>query len=151
MAVVVNPGLDRSAVNPFAMSHSNTPEWWLMAHMKVDTQGFKNLLEGSSFLKWRSLSLGVLFTSEGRMDCEIDRRIGAEAAVMQSMYRSVVVKKELSWKTTHTRVLEVLPICGSSERTRCYNMIRTYARCQGCAEGILILGEISQQMARASV
>lgn len=54
-------------------------------------------------------------------------------------------------QTTHTRVLEVLPICGSSERTRCYNMIRTYARCQGCAEGILILGEISQQMARASV
>ncbi|KAK3564905.1 hypothetical protein QTP86_030846, partial [Hemibagrus guttatus] len=42
--------------------------------------------------------LGVLFTSEGRMDCEIDRRIGAAAAVMRSMYRSVVVKKELSWK-----------------------------------------------------
>ncbi|KAK3542227.1 hypothetical protein QTP86_018788 [Hemibagrus guttatus] len=37
--------------------------------------------------------LGVLFTSEGRMDCEIDRRIGAAAAVMRSMYRSVVVKK----------------------------------------------------------
>ncbi|KAK3552841.1 hypothetical protein QTP86_022544 [Hemibagrus guttatus] len=42
--------------------------------------------------------LGVLFTSEGRMDCEIDRRIGAAAAVMWSMYRSVVVKKELSRK-----------------------------------------------------
>ncbi|KAK3545823.1 hypothetical protein QTP70_015266, partial [Hemibagrus guttatus] len=42
--------------------------------------------------------LGVLFTSEGRMDREIDRRIGAAAAVMRSMYRSVVVKKELSWK-----------------------------------------------------
>ncbi|KAK3527338.1 hypothetical protein QTP86_021955, partial [Hemibagrus guttatus] len=40
--------------------------------------------------------LGVLFTSEGRMDREIDRRIGAAAAVMRSMYRSVVVKKELS-------------------------------------------------------
>lgn len=47
--------------------------------------------------------------------------------------------------------LEVLPICGSSESTHCFNIIRTYARCQGCAEGILILGEISQQMARASV
>ncbi|KAK3555215.1 hypothetical protein QTP86_010463 [Hemibagrus guttatus] len=32
------------------------------------------------------------------MDREIDRRIGAAAAVMQSMYRSVVVKKELSRK-----------------------------------------------------
>ncbi|KAK3540973.1 hypothetical protein QTP86_007687 [Hemibagrus guttatus] len=38
--------------------------------------------------------LGVLFTSEGRMD----REIGAAATVMRSMYRSVVVKKELSWK-----------------------------------------------------
>ncbi|KAK3524108.1 hypothetical protein QTP70_017990 [Hemibagrus guttatus] len=42
--------------------------------------------------------LGVLFTIEGRMDCEIDRQIGAAAAVMRSMYRSVVVKKELSRK-----------------------------------------------------
>ncbi|KAK3541273.1 hypothetical protein QTP86_019410, partial [Hemibagrus guttatus] len=42
--------------------------------------------------------LGVLFTSEGRMDHEIDRRIGAVAAVMQSMYRSALVKKELSQK-----------------------------------------------------
>ncbi|KAK3522936.1 hypothetical protein QTP86_009714 [Hemibagrus guttatus] len=42
--------------------------------------------------------LGVLFTSEGRMDREIDRRIGAAAAIMRSMNRSVVVKKELSRK-----------------------------------------------------
>ncbi|KAK3566414.1 hypothetical protein QTP86_032266 [Hemibagrus guttatus] len=42
--------------------------------------------------------LGVLFTSEGRMDHEIDRRIGAAAAVMRSMYRPVVVKKKLSRK-----------------------------------------------------
>ncbi|KAK3532990.1 hypothetical protein QTP70_006197 [Hemibagrus guttatus] len=42
--------------------------------------------------------LGVLFTSEGRMDREIDRWIGAAAAVMRSVYRSVVVKKELSRK-----------------------------------------------------
>ncbi|KAK3518362.1 hypothetical protein QTP86_018292, partial [Hemibagrus guttatus] len=42
--------------------------------------------------------LGVLFTSEGRMDHEIDRWIGAAAAVMRSMYQSVEVKKELSRK-----------------------------------------------------
>ncbi len=42
--------------------------------------------------------LGVLFTSEGRMEREIDRRIGAAAAVMWSLYRSVVVKRELSRK-----------------------------------------------------
>ncbi|KAK3537553.1 hypothetical protein QTP70_013786 [Hemibagrus guttatus] len=42
--------------------------------------------------------LGFLFMSEGRMDCEIDRWIGAAAAVMRSMYRSVVLKRELSRK-----------------------------------------------------
>ncbi|KAK3527697.1 hypothetical protein QTP86_034170 [Hemibagrus guttatus] len=42
--------------------------------------------------------LGVFFTTEGRMDRDIDRQIGAAAAVMWSMYRSVVVKKELNRK-----------------------------------------------------
>ena len=42
--------------------------------------------------------LGVLFTSEGRIEREIDRRIGAEATVMQSLYGSVVLKKKLSLK-----------------------------------------------------
>ncbi|XDV26977.1 hypothetical protein PO909_030586 [Leuciscus waleckii] len=42
--------------------------------------------------------LGVLFTSEGRLERETDRRISAASAVMRSMYRSVVVKKELSRK-----------------------------------------------------
>ncbi|KAK3543058.1 hypothetical protein QTP70_010549 [Hemibagrus guttatus] len=48
--------------------------------------------------------LWVLFTSEGRMDNEIDRRIGAVAAVMQSMYWSVVVKKELSQKANYQSI-----------------------------------------------
>ncbi|TWW62612.1 hypothetical protein D4764_04G0012590 [Takifugu flavidus] len=42
--------------------------------------------------------LGILFTSEGRMEREIDRRIGAVSAVMRALNRSVVVKKELSRK-----------------------------------------------------
>ncbi|KAI3363510.1 hypothetical protein L3Q82_012113 [Scortum barcoo] len=34
-----------------------------------------------SFLKWiKFMYLGVLFTSEGKMECEIDRRIGAASA-----------------------------------------------------------------------
>ncbi|TWW75583.1 hypothetical protein D4764_13G0002450 [Takifugu flavidus] len=37
--------------------------------------------------------LGVLFTSEGRMEQEIDRRISAASAVMRTLHRSVVVKK----------------------------------------------------------
>nr|XP_049572422.1 uncharacterized protein LOC125965716 [Syngnathus scovelli] len=42
--------------------------------------------------------LGVLFASEGRMEREIDRRIGAASAIMRTLYRSVVVKRELSQK-----------------------------------------------------
>ena len=40
--------------------------------------------------------LGVLFTSEGRLEREIDRQISAAATVMRSLYQSVVVKRELS-------------------------------------------------------
>ncbi|KAK0134738.1 putative uncharacterized transposon-derived protein F52C9.6 [Merluccius polli] len=42
--------------------------------------------------------LGVLFTSEGRMEREIDRRIGAASAVMRTLHGSVVVKRDLSRK-----------------------------------------------------
>ncbi|TWW69735.1 hypothetical protein D4764_18G0005410 [Takifugu flavidus] len=42
--------------------------------------------------------LGVLFTSGGRMEREIDRRIGAASTVMRTLHRSVVVKRELSRK-----------------------------------------------------
>ncbi|XP_065817852.1 uncharacterized protein [Labrus bergylta] len=42
--------------------------------------------------------LGVLFTSEGRMECEIDRRTGSASAVMQALCRTVVAKRELSLK-----------------------------------------------------
>ncbi|KAI3374986.1 hypothetical protein L3Q82_021513 [Scortum barcoo] len=44
-----------------------------------------------SCLKWRSSNkyLGVLFTSEGKMEREIDKRIGAASAVMRSVYWTV--------------------------------------------------------------
>ena len=42
--------------------------------------------------------LGVLFTSEGRMKREIDRRISVASAVMQTLHGSVVGKRELSGK-----------------------------------------------------
>ncbi|KAI3351691.1 hypothetical protein L3Q82_020526, partial [Scortum barcoo] len=42
--------------------------------------------------------LWVLFMSEGKMQREIDRQIGAASAVMRSVYQTVVVKKELSGK-----------------------------------------------------
>lgn len=40
--------------------------------------------------------LEVLFTSEGTNERKIDRR--NSDAVMQSLYLSVIAKKELSWK-----------------------------------------------------
>ena len=43
-------------------------------------------------------SLGVLYTSEGRMQLEIDGRIRAALAAMQTLKQSVVVKRELSQK-----------------------------------------------------
>jgi len=42
--------------------------------------------------------LGVLVMSEGRMEREIDRRIGEASAVMRALHRPLVVKKELSQK-----------------------------------------------------
>ena len=42
--------------------------------------------------------LGVAFTSDGRQDEELDTRIGKASAVMQALYYSVVVKRELSNK-----------------------------------------------------
>ena len=42
--------------------------------------------------------LGVLFMSEGKMEQEIDKRIGAASAVMRTLRQSVVVKRELSQK-----------------------------------------------------
>ena len=42
--------------------------------------------------------LGVLFTSEGQMEREIDGRIVAASAVLWALHRPVVVKKELSQK-----------------------------------------------------
>ena len=40
--------------------------------------------------------LGVLFTSEGKREREIDRRMGAASALTQALYRTVVVTRELS-------------------------------------------------------
>ncbi|XP_057696067.1 uncharacterized protein LOC130918404 [Corythoichthys intestinalis] len=42
--------------------------------------------------------LGILFTSEGRSEREIDRRIGAASAVLRALNQSLVVKRELSRK-----------------------------------------------------
>jgi hypothetical protein len=42
--------------------------------------------------------LGFTFSSDGTLDAEIDRRIGAASAVMRQLYRGVISKRELSSK-----------------------------------------------------
>lgn len=42
--------------------------------------------------------LRVLFMSEGEMECEINRQIGAASAVMWSLHPSLMVKKQQSRK-----------------------------------------------------
>ena len=43
-------------------------------------------------------SVGFLYTSDGKMEREIDCRIGAAGAVLSSLYHSVMTKRELSHK-----------------------------------------------------
>uniref|UniRef100_A0A8C6KR66 Reverse transcriptase domain-containing protein n=1 Tax=Nothobranchius furzeri TaxID=105023 RepID=A0A8C6KR66_NOTFU len=66
--------------------------------------------------------LGVLFTSEGRRDQEIDRRIGSASAVMRTLSRSVVVKRELSQKARlsiyRSIYVPILTYWVMTERTR---------------------------------
>ncbi len=70
--------------------------------------------------------LGILFMSEGRMEREIDRRIGAASAVMRAMYRSIVEKKELSRKAKLSIYRSIYvptltyghELCVMTERTR---------------------------------
>ena len=42
--------------------------------------------------------LGVWFTSEGMMEREMNRRVGAAGAVLHVLHRTVVTKRELSQK-----------------------------------------------------
>ncbi|TWW81679.1 hypothetical protein D4764_01G0014940 [Takifugu flavidus] len=58
--------------------------------------------------------LGVLFISEGRIEQEIHRWIGAVSAVMRTLHRSVVVKRELSQKAK----LSTYQVAGLSLRDR---------------------------------
>ncbi len=48
---------------------------------------------------------GVLFTSEGKMEHEIDRLIGAASAVMWALFRTIVVKRELSRKASQSSTM----------------------------------------------
>ena len=43
--------------------------------------------------------LGVEFSNDARLDCEIDRGIESASAILRSLYRSVVTKNEVSQRT----------------------------------------------------
>lgn len=38
--------------------------------------------------------LWILFMSDGKMECEVDKQVGAASAVTQMWYQTVVVKKD---------------------------------------------------------
>ena len=46
--------------------------------------------------------VGVAFTSDGRLDGELDTRIDKDSAVMQALHYSVVIKRELLNKAKHS-------------------------------------------------
>lgn len=69
--------------------------------------------------------LRVLFTSGGTMEGEMDRQIGAAAAVKWSLYRSVVVKKELS---RNGKALHFLVHLYSNSPTYCHELWVTKER-----------------------
>ena len=50
------------------------------------------------------MNLVVMFTSEGKIEREIDRQIGAALAVMQMLKWSVVVKREPKGKSFNLQV-----------------------------------------------
>ncbi len=57
---------------------------WVRSELKPQAKEFKYL--------------GVLLPSEGKMEHEMDRQIGAVAAVTKLLYWTIVVKRELSQK-----------------------------------------------------
>jgi len=62
--------------------------------------------------------LGVQFSSDGKQDGEIDRRIGTASGVLHSLYRSVMTKAELSKKTKlaiYKSVYRPTLICGHEQ------------------------------------
>ncbi|KAI3351207.1 hypothetical protein L3Q82_005760 [Scortum barcoo] len=100
--------------------------------------------------------LGVLFTSEGKIEREIDRRIGAASAVMlRSVYRTVVVKKELSRKAK----LSIYRSCQSTLPTLTYGhelwvmTERTRSRIQAAEMSFLrrVAGRSLRDRVRSSV
>ena len=63
-----------------------------------EAQGRVRCKEGNKMQQKEQFKyLGVVFTSNGRRDMEIDSRIGKASAVLHELYRSVVTKQELSY------------------------------------------------------
>ncbi|KAI3369747.1 hypothetical protein L3Q82_024573 [Scortum barcoo] len=94
--------------------------------------------------------LGVLFTSEGKMEREIDRRIGAASAVMRSVYRTVVVKKELNRGYKRRNEFPPLGVAGRSLRDR-GEKLRSLGRSFESRAAAPSHREESAEVARASV
>ncbi|KAF7652554.1 hypothetical protein LDENG_00095270 [Lucifuga dentata] len=76
--------------------NTSKPETMVLCRKKVDCS---LQVRGESLPQTEEFKyLGLLFMSEGRMEREIDRQIGTASEVLRTLYRTVVVKRELSQK-----------------------------------------------------
>lgn len=63
---------------------------------EYENSGLLTLGSGGLLLQAREFKyLGVLYTSDRRMECKMDRRFVEVSVVMQALYWTVVVKKDL--------------------------------------------------------
>ena len=85
-------GLQRNVKQLVLRVSTSKSEAMVLCQKKVDCSPWvgSELLPQVEEFKY----LGVLFTSEGKMECEADRRISVASAVMRALYLTVVVKKE---------------------------------------------------------
>lgn len=84
--------------------------WWFNSQLSMREQGWRSVPPCMSIWSWLEYLiqamedvlpkveeyLGVLLTNGEKIEWEIDRQIGAVSAVKWLMYRSVMVKRELS-------------------------------------------------------
>ncbi len=81
------------------LKQKSTPElYWSEAMVLCQKKVDCSLWVGSELLPQTKEYLGVLFMSESKIECEIDRRVGAVSAVMWALCWTVMVKRKLSQK-----------------------------------------------------
>lgn len=107
--------------------------YWHLCYLWMIILASKGCLLENIWLKFRYER--VLFMRDGKQDFKIDHQLAASAAVMQSLYLSVVVKTELSYyaklSANHLRwiyssTLKVYHVAAQSTHVVCMYSVRTF-------------------------